>query len=97
MENILLNSQNIIVFSQLLKFWSVFPVGFEDFLREIPALPRGEKRPAYILRKTFGFGDFFFIFRWLKNAPEGVQRKKYKKPYILVSLSLLIPNYFLVS
>ena len=78
MENILLNSQNIIVFSQLLKFWSVFPVGFEDFLREIPALPRGEKRPAYILRKTFGFGDFFLFLDGLKMPPKGYNEKNIK-------------------
>ena len=34
------NSQSIIVFPQLLKFLSIFPVGFEDFLQEIPTLPQ---------------------------------------------------------
>ena len=37
-------------------FWSIFPVGFEDFLREIPALPRGGKRgvqnsPLFVLKE----------------------------------------------
>ena len=35
---------------------------------------------------NFWFWQIFFIFWWVKNAPEGVRRKKYKKPHILVPM-----------
>ena len=59
------NSQNIIVFAHLLRFWSIFPVGFADFLREIPALPRGKLHPGsgisqtYIWHKIGIFQEYF--------------------------------------